>query len=136
MHANAAFGHRNHCALFELNCGLPDDASNQGGDVRAAQAFPTDPDYRRRLCPADGQVAVKVSVESDDALSFAAGGLQDIQIQRSLETDVGDVSCGEASILKAGNGAAGYALIQQKANHPASSIRTSSSRLPAANSSA
>jgi hypothetical protein len=46
------------------------------------------------------------------------------------------VSCGKASILKAVNGAAGYALIQQKANHPASSIMTSSSRLPAANSSA
>ena len=45
MHANTAFGHSNHCALFELNAGLLDDASNQGGDLRAAQAFPTDPDH-------------------------------------------------------------------------------------------
>ena len=136
MHANAAFGHGRHCALFELNAGLLDDVSNQRGDVRTAQALPTNPDYRRRLRPADGQVAVKVGVQSDDALSFVAGGLQDVQIRRSIETDVGDVSCCKASILKAGNGAAGYALIQQEANHPASSIRTSSSRLPAANSSA
>jgi hypothetical protein len=31
-------------------------------------------------------------VASDDALSLVAGGLQDVQIRRSLETDVGDVS--------------------------------------------
>lgn len=51
MHANTAFGHGNHCALFELNAGLLDDASNQGGDLRAAQAFPTDPDHRRDSAP-------------------------------------------------------------------------------------
>lgn len=79
---------------------------------------------------------MKVGVQSDDALSFIAGGLKDVQIRCALEADVGDVSCGEASILKPINGAAGYALIQQQANHPASSIRISSSRLPAANSSA
>jgi len=43
MHANTAFVHGNRFALFELNAGLLDDARNQGGDRRAAQAFPTKP---------------------------------------------------------------------------------------------
>jgi len=39
MHANAAFGHRNHCALFERKACLLDHSSDQGSNVRAAQAF-------------------------------------------------------------------------------------------------